>query len=132
MVTPKSKGMASYRRVTRNTASPGQRVVMLYDGILKCLQTAREATRDDSPCRFETVHNELQRADRIIHAMISALDFTADSLLAETLQDLYLYWIQRLSDANMNKDAAIIEEVEGLVSDMRDAWQQAAMEAMRS
>ncbi len=132
MALPSKKGMANYQRVTRNTASPGQRVVMLYDGILKSLRTAREATQDDSPSRFETIHNELQHSEQIIRALISALDFNADSDLAQTLEDLYLYWIDRLSQANVRKDPEIIEEVEGLVSDMRETWQKAASEAMKT
>jgi len=131
MATSRTKGMASYRRVSRNTALPGQRIVMLYDGILKALQTAKSAIEDDSPQRFEVVHNELQRSQQIIRALISALDYNADNDLAQTLSDLYEYWISRLSQANLRNDKEIIEEVEGLVSEMRKTWQQVAAESMK-
>ena len=37
---------------------------------------------------------------------------------------LYEYMNQRLMEANMLDDVAIIEEVEGLVTEFRDTWKE--------
>lgn len=132
MVNIRNKGLASYRRTAQNTISRGQRVVMLYDGILKSLKTARLAVDNDSPARFEVIHNEIQRAQQIIRALVAALDFNADAQLAETLQDLYMYWLDRLSEANIQKNGEIIQEVEDLISEMRDTWQKVAAEDLKN
>ncbi len=41
------------------------------------------------------------------------------------LSGIYDFLHSRLVDANMKKDAAILEEIEPIVKDLKDTWQKA-------
>ncbi len=51
-----------------------------------------------------------------------ALDFERGGELARTLDDLYGYVTRRLLHANGHNDVAAIDEVRGLMAEIRDAW----------
>ncbi|SUB16275.1 Flagellar protein fliS [Pantoea agglomerans] len=44
--------------------------------------------------------------------------------LADNLLDLYNYMTRRLLHANLNNDVAAVEEVEGLLRNIADAWKE--------
>ena len=48
-----------------------------------------------------------------------------DISLSKDMMALYDYVYQRLIEANLKSDVAILEEVEGFVTDFRDTWKQA-------
>ncbi|OGV66172.1 MAG: flagellar export chaperone FliS [Lentisphaerae bacterium RIFOXYB12_FULL_65_16] len=121
----------SYRRVQAGTASPAQRVVMMYDGILRHLHIALEAFQGETPSRFETINNNVQQAKLIISQLQLSLDKKNGGEIASTLDQLYDFWVRHLSTANARKDPALIQEVEELVSGLRDTWATAAQEARR-
>ena len=64
----------SYSQVQATTAGPGRRVVMMYDGILKNLRSAKTLMTDMKPENIEKVHNHLQLAERLILELQLALD----------------------------------------------------------
>ena len=66
----RAKAWQSYRQVATQTASPGQVVLMLYDGILRFREQARSSFSNDDPKEFnEAINNNLQRAQAIINEM---------------------------------------------------------------
>ena len=68
----------SYLRVATQTVSPGQLVLMLYDGALRFLERARLGFASDDPLEFnQTIHNNLVRAQEIISELNMALNIEA-------------------------------------------------------
>jgi flagellar biosynthetic protein FliS len=114
----------AYRANAVLTASPGQLVLMLYDGALKAMAIAVEAfdRPETDTRRIEVINHQLQKAQNIIVELQSGLNLQAGGEFAETLYRLYDYHTRRLFEANLRKDVAIVHEVEELVRSLRDAW----------
>lgn len=64
----------------------------------------------------------LGQAIAILDVLQVAIDDTHDARLAGNLVALYGYATRRLLEANLRSDVAIIEEVEGLLREVKSAW----------
>jgi flagellar protein FliS len=116
----------TYRANSVLTASPGQLVLMLYDGALKSLALAREAFAQPAEDfrRIQLINTHLLKAQAILAELQSGLNFEAGGEFASTMHRLYDYHIRRLTEANLRKQEAPVIEVERLVRELRDAWAQ--------
>ena len=114
----------TYQAQSVLTASPGQLVLMLYDGALKFLGLAQEGFRlpDDNPRRFELINTNLQKAQNIIAELQATLNHEAGGELSVTLDRLYDYYSRRLFEANLKKQVEPVVEVERFLRELRDAW----------
>ena len=106
------------------TASPGQLVLMLYDGALRFLGHARDALQapEDSPRRIEIINNNLIKAQNILAELQASLNHEVGGDHSANLDRLYEYYIRRLLEANMKKKVEPVIEVESLVRQLRDGW----------
>ncbi|MES2695205.1 MAG: flagellar export chaperone FliS [Verrucomicrobiota bacterium] len=115
----------TYRTNSVLTASPGQLVLMLYDGALKAMNLARQSLEDlNDPRRIETINTQLLKAQAIISELQSGLNMEAGGEFARTMHRLYDYHNRRLLEANIRKQVEPVIEVEKLVRELRDAWAQ--------
>lgn len=116
----------TYRANSILTASPGQLVLMLYDGALKALGLALEAfsTSELDPQRIQTINTQLLKAQAIITELQNGLNLEAGGEFARTMHRLYDYHNRRLLEANIRKQPEPVKEVEGLVRELREAWAQ--------
>ena len=117
-----TKAWQSYRQVATQTASPGQLVLLLYNGIICFLEQARLGFGLDDPKEFnETINNNLQRALAIINELKQSLNIAEGGELAVRMRALYDYFDRRLHESNMNKTESGILEVLKHVTVLRDA-----------
>lgn len=116
----------TYRANAILTASPGQLVLMLYDGILKSLALAQEAFKqpENDPRRIEMINHHLIKAQSIITELQAGLNMDQGGEFAKTMHRLYDYHNRRLLEANLRKQIEPVLEVERLVREIRDAWAQ--------
>ena len=116
----------TYRANAVLTASPGQLVLMLYDGALRCLGIAREAFSrpEEDLQRLSIINQQLQKAQLILTELQSGLNLEAGGEIARTLHQLYDYHNRRLFEANIRKNEAPVIEVERLLLELREAWAQ--------
>lgn len=116
----------TYRVNAVLTASPGQLVLMLYDGALKALLLAQEAFSlpEDQKNRIEMINTHLLKAQAILSELQGGLNLEAGGEFALTMHRLYDYHNRRLIEANLRKQVAPVIEVERLVRELRDAWAQ--------
>jgi len=114
----------TYRANAVLTASPGQLVLMLYDGALKSLALAREAFAQpaENPRRIAVINEQLLKAQSILNELQSGLNLAAGGEFAATLQRLYDYHNRRLFEANLRKREEPVIEVEKLLLELREAW----------
>ncbi len=118
-----AKNLASnYQKVQATTASPGQRVVMVYKGICKHLETAIAAFDTTTPQRFETINNSLLAAEQLIMELQLALDKQRGGEIATNLERLNVYWRNHLSEANVGKDCEKVKNVLGMVKNLMEGW----------
>ena len=113
----------SYRQIATQTASPGQLILMLFDGALHSMQRALVGFEQAEPGpRNQIIHNNLRKAVDIIRQLNYSLNLEAGGELAQTLRRLYQYFDSRLSESNLNKRREGIDEVLGHLTGIRDAW----------
>ena len=117
--------LGAYRANAVRGASPGNLVVMLYDGAIRFMANAIRAFDYEDPLDFNlNVHTNITKTQAIIRELYHALDLNDDNELGHNLANLYNYFDHRLQEANITKDRAIIEEVLERVSELRDAWEE--------
>lgn len=126
-----SQAATCYRQVQIRTASPGQRVVMMYEAIARSLQAALLASEDPSPARFDAIHQQITTAQTTIEQLQMSLDKTNGGAIAQELDRLYDFWLHHLSEGNVRKSPANFREVRDMVMSLRDAWAQATSEARK-
>ncbi len=109
----------AYKQNSVTTASPGELTLMLYNGCIKFLVKAKVAINEKN---VEEKNRNLQKAQEIIAELMSTLNMEID--ISKQMLPLYEYMNRRLVEANIKSDIAIIEEVEGLVTEFRDTWKE--------
>jgi flagellar protein FliS len=115
----------SYRQVATQTASPGQLVLMLYEGAIRFLEKARLGFGCEDPLEFnQTIHNNLLRAQAIISELNLSLNMEQGADFSANLRRLYDYMDHRLHEANQFKQEGGIVEVIRRLTILRDAWSE--------
>ena len=111
-----------YKRKQIESATPGQLVLLLYDGAIDFLNRAEAALLLKTPDRFEKYHNSLISCQNIITELIASLDLERGGEIANNLFRLYDFMNYRLVDANISKELTPVKEVRGLLNELRSAW----------
>ena len=109
-----------YRMTSVQTANPEKLLLMLYDGLVVCLKQTKQAIEER---KMDQAHTSLIKSQDIITELMNTLNMDYD--ISENLYKLYDYQRQQLIEANIKKDAEIIEQVLNFVSDLRQTWAQA-------
>ncbi len=106
-------------------ANPHQLIVMLFDGAKVAVSKALHHLQAGE---MEAKGKAISQAMAIINdGLHASLDKTAGHDLAVSLAALYDYMSQRLLTANLKNDAAMLEEVGGLLEQLRLAWVEIGM-----
>jgi len=102
-----------------NSASPMQLILLLYDGAIGSLATAKGQMQD---MKFAEKGRLISKAIGIIEGLRSVLDFDKGGDISNNLNDLYEYMKHRLTIANLKNDPEGPAEVIRLLNDLRTAW----------
>lgn len=117
----------AYRRGERLAASPGQTIVLLYDGARRFLRQATMAMRAGE---VERAHKAMRRGEMIIGHLDGNLDYEQGAI-ADRLHAIYTFCMRHLNEARMGQDATKVEQIVDLLGELREAWAQAAGEVDR-
>lgn len=113
----------SYRQVATKTATPGQLVLMLFDGALRLLDKALVGFDLDDPLDSNlAINNNILKAQEILRELNMSLNMEKGGEFAGTMRRLYNYYDLQLSQSNLQKDPAGVELVIRLLSVIRGAW----------
>jgi flagellar biosynthetic protein FliS len=115
-----------YRENSILTASPEELTLMLYNGLVKFIMRALDAVEKN---RIEEAHSNIVRAQDIVQEFMLTLDRKYP--VAASLELIYDYMLRRLIEANIRKDAEILNEVLNMARQLRDTWEQAMKLAKR-
>jgi flagellar protein FliS len=117
-----TQGLEQYQSRAIQTASPGQLVVMLYDGFLRFAAQAQDAlARGD----IASAASRLTRAQDIVDELRLTLDLNQGEI-AGNLAALYAYVTERLTGARLAKDPGQVAEARRVMGELRSAWAQIA------
>jgi flagellar protein FliS len=110
---------AAYQNSKIMTASPAELILMLYDGAIKFSNIAVAAIEKND---IEKAHNNIIKTERIILEFRASLDMKYP--VSKDFDVVYEYLIRRLHEANIKKDAEIMEEILKHLRTMRDTWKE--------
>lgn len=114
---------AQYQQAQVDTASPERLLLMLYEGAIRFLNAGRKGILER---KYEVAHQNIVKAQDIITEFMATLNMKDGGEFAQNLFDLYEYLNNRLTLANTQKNAAIVDEVLGFVKELHEAWVAAA------
>ena len=104
-----------------HSSDPHKLILMLYQGALLSIASAKnQIMRNEIAAKGKSIS---QAISIINDGLKASLDLNVGGELALNLSDLYSYMIQRLLQANMKNDTAILEEVSTLLLELRTAWE---------
>lgn len=113
----------AYRQNSVQTASPGQLILMLFDGALRFMNRALQGfEQNEVIARNETVHVNLVKAQAIIDELQTSLSHDAGGEFARTMSALYDFMRTQLRAANLRKDSTPVLVVLELLGEIRGAW----------
>ncbi len=101
------------------TMSQKQLIVMAYDGILRFLNQALEHMRNGE---IEPKYEKLQKARAVIQELASTLNLEEGGEIARNLWNLYVFFMQKITEANLTNDPAHVEGILPAIQALRDAW----------
>lgn len=100
-------------------ASPHRLIQLLLAGALDRLAQAKGGIQRGD--RARKLHG-ITKAVAIIEHLRLQLDFKGGGQIARNLDALYDYMLRRLPQANAADDVVTIDEVSGLLRDIKSAW----------
>lgn len=119
-----NKAQDVYQQNQVQTASPEELTLMLYNGLVKYLRLAKNAIEASD---MQKAHTHMLRAQDIITEFMVTLNMEYE--ISQQLMLLYDFMKQQVIEANLNKDAGRLTEVEGMAMELRETWVQAMKHA---
>ncbi|WP_054773110.1 flagellar export chaperone FliS [Methylogaea oryzae] len=110
----------AYVQTSVQEASPHRLIHMLMEGFLGRVAAAKGAIeRGDIALKGESI----TKAIAIVGGLDDCLDMEKGGELASNLRALYVYMGERLLDANIKNDVAILDEVSRLMREIKSGWE---------
>lgn len=111
-------------------ASPHKLITMLFDGALVAIALGKKSMGEGN---IKDKGESITKAILIIdNGLRASLNKEVGGELALNLDSLYEYMSRRLFEANATNNPAILDEIHGLLDDIRSAWEQIGPNAAQS
>ncbi len=112
-------GITAYQDNAVTTQSKGRLIVMLYDGAIRFLRLAIKEIENNN---YEAKGRYINKAIDILNELNVVLDMDAGGEIAGNLRKLYIFMINRLSEANVQNDPQLIRDVIKLMEELNSSW----------
>ncbi|MDH3768329.1 MAG: flagellar export chaperone FliS [Gammaproteobacteria bacterium] len=117
--------VSQYQQVSAHggvaASDPHQLILLLMNGALDAIAVAKGHMRRREVAEKGT---NISRAISIIDGLRGSLDHEIGGDLVVNLDELYRYMGQRLLQANIKDNADWLDEVSGLLREIKEAWEQ--------
>lgn len=114
-----SSANTAYRESQVLTSSPGQLVVLTFDGLLTALARARVGI---TAKKVEVRCAGFEKSLAIVGELLGSLDRERGGNIAHELSALYVFLIGELSTLGVRPDLAKLDKVIAIVRELRDAF----------
>ncbi|QED49605.1 flagellar export chaperone FliS [Cytobacillus dafuensis] len=94
---------------------------LLYEA---CINNLEEAISNINQKNYMDVNRQLQKVNDLLERLGVGINYEA-GIIADQLDALYNYMANRVIEANMKKDAAMLEEVLRICEALASAWNTA-------
>ncbi|WHY88401.1 flagellar export chaperone FliS [Neobacillus novalis] len=116
-----------YQRNQVMTARPEELTLMLYNGAIKFLHQAKLAIEKKD---ITKANSSLVKTQDILTELMTTLNL--DYEISNSLLSLYDYMKNRLVEANIAKDIAVIIEIENMLFELKNTWATAMKQGLSS
>ncbi len=113
----------TYEDVEMNTMPKINLVIMCYDKIIDLLE---KAINEINTKKYDNKSELLSKAISIITELMSALDFKKGKQIAHGLNNIYLYCINKIIEADSTDNSDVLKDVISILSELNDAWKMIA------
>ena len=113
-------GIKVYQETAICTQNRGQLVVTLYEGAINFL---KQAIADLEQQDYASKGIRIAKATDIILELNTVLDIEKGGQIAQNLRSLYNFMHHHLSEANLKKDATMVQDVINLLEELKQGWQ---------
>ncbi|MCF2716139.1 flagellar export chaperone FliS [Paenibacillus polymyxa] len=106
-----------YKQSSVQTSTPGQLIIMLYDGAIRFVKAGLDGISSNDIVKTNI---NLVKAQTIISELMSTLNYSYD--ISKNLYALYEYMNYLLIQTNIKKRIESGEEVLGYLQELRETW----------
>lgn len=106
-------------KVAIDVADPHHLIQMLLDGALERINSAKYHMVQQNIAKKG---EDISKAISIIDGLITSLDVAQGGELAQNLLSLYDYMQRKLIEANLSNTKAQLDEVAGLLNEIKAGW----------
>jgi flagellar protein FliS len=110
----------AYQKTQVTTAKPEKILLMLYEGAIKFTKMAILRMREKN---VGEKGKFISKTLAIISELMNTLDHEKGGQIASDLENLYMFMMDKLIEANMNNKIEDLETVERLLTTLYTAWQ---------
>ena len=108
-----------YQKTQVTTASREKILLMLYEGAIRFVKQARSAMQERN---IAEKGKAISKATAILSELMATLDFKVGGQLAVDLENLYIFMIDKLIEANIQNKSENLDHVEKLLMTLYVAW----------
>ncbi|MBM3381477.1 MAG: flagellar export chaperone FliS [Betaproteobacteria bacterium] len=110
----------AYQKTQVTTAKPEKILLMLYEGAIKFTKLAILRMREKN---LSEKGKYISKTLAIVSELMNTLDHEKGGQIAADLENLYMFMMDKLIEANMNNRVEELEVVERLLTTLYTAWQ---------
>lgn len=113
----------AYNTYTQNNVgieSPEKLIQMMYEGVLRFNMQAKRSINDGD---IERRTYWINRSSAVLNELLNILDYSQGEI-AHYLSGLYTYQMRLLVETNIHNDASKLDEVNGVIKGLLDAWKE--------
>lgn len=101
--------------------TPQELTGLLYEA---CLTNLEDSLTHIDEKDFISANEKLKKASDIVHRLGAGINYEA-GIVADQLEQLYNYMADKLIEANVSKDKAIVKEVIAILEPIMNSWNEA-------
>jgi flagellar protein FliS len=109
----------AYQKTQVTTASPEKILLMLYEGAIKFVKIAQVRMKEKN---IAEKGKYISKTLAIISELMNTLDHKVGGQLASDLENLYIFMMDKLVEANLHNRTEDLEAVEKLLIILHEAW----------
>ena len=117
-------GYEQYKMQSVNTMTRGEMLLLLYDELTKRLTRAQIALNDKN---YDLFDRSVQRSREIVRYLDDTLNM--EYSISYELRRMYEFFLFELSRLQAGRNSAVVDELNPLVAELRDAFKEASRTA---
>ncbi|APJ04209.1 flagellar export chaperone FliS [Silvanigrella aquatica] len=114
-----TKAFKAYQSTNVTTATPEKVLLMLYEGCIKFIRIARVKMQEK---KIAEKGKNISKALAIVAELINTLDHEVGGQLSMDLENLYMFIMDKLIEANINNKMEDLDTSEKILLTLYDAW----------